>query len=127
MLKGLIWQADSFGSPENVITLKEHIFAPPSAGRIIVRVAAAGVAMPDVLLLQGAYPGVNNPPITPGQEVVGEVVEVAPHSAFRVGDRVMGMTPFSDGLGGCAEFAYVNEAKAILAPTFSLTRKPRVF
>jgi len=59
---------------------------------------------------------VSQPPVTPGQEVAGEVVEVAPGSAFAPGDRVMGMTPFAEGSGGCGDFAYVREAKACRAP-----------
>jgi NADPH:quinone reductase len=120
MIRNRVWRARTFGLPEEVLRLEEEDLAPPAEGRMIVRVAAAGIGLPDVLLLKGAFPGVNQPPVTPGQEVAGEVVEVAPGSAFAVGERVMGMTPFFEGFGGCGDFAYVNEAKAVRAPA-SLT------
>jgi NADPH2:quinone reductase len=116
MFTGQSWRAHAFGEPLDVLHLEEDSWSEAPAGQVIVRVAAAGIGLPDVLIMRGAYPGVTKPPITPGQEVVGEVVEVAPGSAFAMGDRVMGMTPFGDGLGGCGTYAYVREAKAIRAP-----------
>lgn len=118
MLKGQIWRARAFGDPEAVLRLEEQSFPPPQSGRLLVRVAAVGIGLPDFLLIGGKFPGVTAPPITPGQEVVGEIVEVAEASSFRPGDRVMGLTPFMEGAGGCGQYSYVVEAKAIQAPVF---------
>jgi NADPH:quinone reductase len=116
MVTGRVWRAHAFGDPASVLHLEEECFASPPQGRILVRVAAAGIGLPDLLLLGGRFPGVSKPPITPGQEVVGEVVEIAKGSNFAIGDRVMGMTPFMEGQGDFGEYAFVVEAKAIHAP-----------
>jgi NADPH2:quinone reductase len=57
--------------------------------------------------------------VTPGQEVSGEVVATPDGSAFNVGDRVMGVTPFGgEGLtfGGMADYAYVREPQTLHVP-----------
>ena len=69
------------------------------AGQVLIDVAAAGVAYPDVLLTRGQYQLKPPPPFTPGAEVAG-FVRVAPAgSGLEVGDRVAAF-PF---LGGFAE------------------------
>ena len=69
------------------------------AGQVLIDVAAAGVAYPDVLLTRGEYQMKPPPPFTPGSEVAG-FVRVAPAgSGLEVGDRVAAF-PF---LGGFAE------------------------
>lgn len=68
-------------------------------GQVLIDVAAAGVAFPDVLLTRGEYQMKPPPPFIPGAEVAG-VVRVAPAgSGLSVGDRVAAF-PF---LGGFAE------------------------
>ena len=69
-------------------------------GGIRVGVHAAGVNFADALMIAGKYQ--ENPPLpfTPGFEVAGVVLEVAPDvTAWRPGDRVMGMLTH----GGYAE------------------------
>jgi NADPH2:quinone reductase len=58
-----------------------------------VRVEAAAVNFPDVLLVAGEYQIKVPPPFVPGSELAGEVVEVAGDvTGVRVGDRVFGST-----------------------------------
>jgi NADPH2:quinone reductase len=83
---------------------------------VLVRVHAVGVGLPDRLMVTGHYRLAPEPPVSPGQEVCGTVVAVAPHSAFSVGDHVMGLTPFAQGHGGFGDYAYVRESKATLVP-----------
>lgn len=69
------------------------------AGQVLLDVAAAGVAFPDVLLTRGQYQVTPPLPFVPGAEVAG-FVRVAPAgSGLEVGDRVAAF-PF---LGGFAE------------------------
>ncbi|ANQ75902.1 MULTISPECIES: zinc-binding dehydrogenase [Rhodococcus] len=83
----------------------------------LVRVAACGVGLPDLLMVKGHYPLTPIPPVQPGQEVVGIVVEAGAKANFGVGDRVMGLTPFTEGHGGFGDHAYIRAPKAVLAPS----------
>jgi NADPH2:quinone reductase len=99
--------------PPEVVQVEE--VDPPSlgAGQARVRVHAAAVNFPDVLLVAGEYQMTVPPPFVPGSELAGEVLEVADEiSAVRAGDRVFGSTL----VGAFAEEAVVAAA--------SLTRVP---
>lgn len=64
----------------------------PVAGpaEVLVRVRAASLNYPDLLMTRGAYQVRPEPPFIAGMELAGEVV-TAPHgSGFAPGDRVMG-------------------------------------
>jgi NADPH2:quinone reductase len=76
----------------------------PGHGEVRVRVHAAGVNFPDLLIVQGRYQERPELPFAPGAEVAGEVVEVGPGAAgVEVGDRVYA----SISHGGYAEQAVV--------------------
>ena len=102
----------SLGAPE--VVLVEEVDAPDlGPGQARVRVAAAAVNFPDVLLVAGEYQMKVPPPFVPGSELAGEVVEVASDVAsVCAGDRVFGSTL----VGAFAE-------EAVL-PATSLTRSP---
>jgi NADPH2:quinone reductase len=62
-------------------------------GQVRVRVQAAAVNFPDVLLVAGHYQIPVAPPFVPGSELAGEVIEVADDvTSLRPGDRVFGAT-----------------------------------
>lgn len=66
--------------------LPDPAIAPGSAR---IRVHAAGVNFPDLLMIQGLYQDRVEPPFAPGTEVAGEVVEVTDRTGdVAVGDRV---------------------------------------
>lgn len=117
MVEGRSWRAHEFGDPRDVLHLEDVVWEPPTPDRLLVRVAACGVGLPDLLMVQGRYPLTPTPPVQPGQEVVGVVVEAGAEADFRVGDRVMGLTPFPEGHGGFGDHAYVRASKAVLAPS----------
>jgi NADPH2:quinone reductase len=96
------WRIHRAGEPRDVLTLGE--VAPPETppGMVRVRVAAAGVGLPDVLMCRGSYPLTPPGPFTPGQEVTGEVIEAGEGAAARVGQRVMAVTGFYLGHGSFA-------------------------
>jgi len=110
------WRADSFGEPADVLCLQEIAIPEPSDRYMVVRVLVAGVGLPDVLMLKGIYPLVKTPPVSPGQELVGEVVAVASGSKFSVGDRVMGTSNFPQAQGAFSEYCVMPEGGACLAP-----------
>src|SRR5258708_16422 len=82
---------------------------PLEAGRIRVRVLAAGVAYADVMMRCGKYPGAPRFPFVPGFDVVGEVLESA-HDVrgFDRGQRIVGLTR----IGGYSEVADVPATRA---------------
>lgn len=78
------------GPPENVVVT--DIDAPTLGdGQVRVRVGAAALNFPDVLLVAGSYQIPVAPPFVPGSEFAGEVVEVADGvESVTVGDLVTG-------------------------------------
>ena len=78
------------GDPD-VVRL-ERIPAPtPAPGQVKIRVAAAAVNFPDVLLVANKYQVSVPAPFVPGSEFAGVVTEIADGVAdFAVGDRVTG-------------------------------------
>ena len=84
--------AREYGPPE---TLRIEELPPPAlaAGAVRVRVRAAAVNFPDLLLLANRYQISVPLPFTPGSELAGEVSECGPGvDAFAPGDRVYGAT-----------------------------------
>ncbi len=110
------WQIKRYGEPAHAIELVDTPVPEPAAGEIRIRVDAAAIALPDVLMCRGTY--VFNPelPFTPGQEVSGTVVAVGEGARTGVGERVMGVTSFFRGHGGLAQQALALDAATHCAP-----------
>jgi NADPH2:quinone reductase len=82
----------------------------PSAGEILVKVAAAGVNRPDVMQRMGLYPPPPGAPDIPGLEIAGEIVAVgADVRRWKVGDHVMALVVG----GGYAEYCIAHESHAL--------------
>ena len=82
---------------------------PLSAGEVRIAVRAAGLNFPDLLMTRGAYQFRPDPPFTPGMEIAGDVIEVAPDvRGISVGDRVT-----SGGKGGGLAEQFVARADAV--------------
>jgi NADPH:quinone reductase-like Zn-dependent oxidoreductase len=78
------------------LTIGVHDVTDPSEPEgldVIVEVRAAGIALPDLLLIDGAYPGVERADRHPvGIEFAGVVADIGDGvTRFSVGDRVCGM------------------------------------
>jgi NADPH2:quinone reductase len=78
-----------YGPPEDLV-LDEVRDPTPAAGELVVRVRAAAVNFPDVLLIDGKYQVQIPVPFTPGSELAGEVAAVGDGVSFAPGDRVSG-------------------------------------
>jgi NADPH:quinone reductase-like Zn-dependent oxidoreductase len=100
-----------FGSPE-VVVIDELPQPTPSAGEVLVRVAAAGVGPWDAIIREGKSQVSPQPPLILGSDLSG-VVEAAGSgvSGFRAGDEVYGVTN-PQFCGAWAEYALA-EAKMI--------------
>jgi NADPH2:quinone reductase len=76
-----------------VVEIDDVPSPPLGAGEVRIRVAAAAVNYPDVLLVAGTYQLRVEPPFVPGSELAGVVVDVGEGvSGVAVGDVVCGTT-----------------------------------
>src|SRR5215469_7380404 len=73
-----------YGGPDTLQVVEENC-VEPKRGEVRVRVLAAGVALPDVLALEGIHPETPPVPFTPGWDLVGVV--------DRLGAGVSGIEP----------------------------------
>jgi len=73
------------------------------AGGVVIRVAAAALNYPDLLMTEGKYQLKPDLPFVPGMEVAGEVAAADPASGFAAGERVVAGTR----IGGFAELVAV--------------------
>jgi len=79
-----------WGGPESV-AVEELPDPEPGPGQVLVRVEAASVNYPDVLIAANRYQVSIPPPFTPGSEWAGVVEALGPEvTALAVGDRVSG-------------------------------------
>ncbi|WP_197375052.1 NADPH:quinone oxidoreductase family protein [Mycolicibacterium baixiangningiae] len=100
------------GPPETV-RIGELPSPEPGPGEVAVRVGAAAVNFPDVLLIADRYQVSVPTPFVPGSEFAGTVIGIGPHTAgFTVGDRVAGT-----GMYGAF-------AEEVAVPVAGLTRVP---
>jgi NADPH:quinone reductase len=111
-----VWQVHEHGDPTHALELAEIPAPDPGPGLLQVRVGAAAIGLPDVLMARGTYPLTPRAPFVPGQEVAGVVVAAGEGARTEVGARVMGVTGFRDGAGGLAEEALVLDDFAFAVP-----------
>ncbi len=92
----------------------EEVPSPaPDPRQVRLKVHAAGVNFPDLLIVQGKYQVKAPVPFTPGAECVGTVVEVGGEvTRVRVGDRVIALPAW----GAFAEELTVDEARVMPVP-----------
>ena len=102
----------SYGAPEDLVVDDEIADPTPGPGELVVRVHAAAVNFPDVLLIAGKYQIKIPVPFTPGSELAGEVVAVGEGVSFRPGQRVSATTP----TGAFAELALLHSAAVTCIP-----------
>jgi NADPH2:quinone reductase len=76
--------------------LPDPVRAP---GQVLIRVRAASLNFPDLLMTEGKYQLKPDLPFVPGMEVAGDIVEADRDSGFAPGDAVVAATR----LGGFAE------------------------
>jgi NADPH:quinone reductase len=101
----------SYGPPEDLVI--DDVADPvPGPGQLLVRVHAAAVNFPDVLLIAGKYQVRIPVPFTPGSELAGEVMAAGEGASFRPGQRVFGTTP----TGAFAEQALLDSGSAAVVP-----------
>lgn len=93
-----------WGPPES-LSVEEVSSPEPGPGEIKIRIRAAGLNFPDVLMIQKKYQFQPQLPFIPGNEVAGEVMALGDGVIqFNIGDRVSAFC----NLGAFAEQVIVN-------------------
>jgi NADPH2:quinone reductase len=85
------------------VTLADIATPVRSKGEVLVRIEAAALNHPDLLMTRGDYQFKPEPPFTCGMEFAGRVVEADADSGWSPGDSVMG----GEKTGALAQFASV--------------------
>src|ERR687890_2680285 len=100
------WRVHELGDPSKVLSLDEVDQPTPGEGQVLVKVKAAALNFPDVLMAMGMYQERPPLPYVPGVELCGEIVGT--------GQRVIGSP--AGGPGAFAEYALMDAAGAFPAP-----------
>ncbi|SOC49446.1 NADPH2:quinone reductase [Blastococcus aggregatus] len=100
------WRVHELGDPAKVMSFDEVDVPTPGEGQVLVKVRAAALNFPDILMAQGLYQEKPPLPYTPGVELCGEIVGT--------GQRVIGSP--AGGPGAFAEYALMDAAAAYPAP-----------
>ncbi len=101
-----------YGGPDALAVVEEER-PEPKGGEVRVRVLAAGVALPDVMMREGVHPETPRVPFTPGWDLVGVV--------DRLGDGVSGIEPGQTVaalpiFGAYAEFVCLPQRELVPVP-----------
>ena len=109
------WRVHELGDPEKVMQLEDIDMPSPGPGQVGIRVAAAALNFPDVLLCRGEYQEKPPLPFTPGVEVAGTVSALGDGvDGLTVGQRVLASPMF--GHGGLTEATLSPAAAALPIP-----------
>lgn len=111
------WQVHGAGEPADVMRLVDRELPDPGPDQVRIRVAAAGIGLPDVLMCRGTYPLTPHVPFTPGQELAGTVTAAGPGVEIAIGTRVMGVSDFMNGNGSFAEDALALASSIVPVPS----------
>jgi NADPH2:quinone reductase len=103
---------EAWGGPE-LLVVKELPAAQAKPGEVVVKIHAAGVNFPDVLIIQKKYQVQPELPFIPGAEIAGEVTAIGDGvTALAVGDRVAALC----SVGGFAGEIAIEAGKCIKIP-----------
>ena len=100
------WRVHELGDPSQVLSLDEVDQPVAGEGQVLVKVRAAALNFPDVLMAMGMYQEKPPLPYIPGVELCGEIVGT--------GQRVIGSP--SGGPGAFAEYALMDANNAWPVP-----------
>ena len=102
----------NFGTPKNLVI--EDIAEPDlNCGQVRIEIKACGVNFPNLLMIAGKYQRQPPMPFSPGCEIAGNIIEIAPDiTEFKLGQRVVAIT----GFGGMAEQVCVDARRVLVIP-----------
>jgi NADPH2:quinone reductase len=101
-----------YGGPETLRIVQERC-PEPKEGEVRIRVLAAGVSLPDVMMREGIHPETPRLPFTPGWDLVGSVDRLGAGIAGIEPGQIVAALPIS---GAYAEFICLPQRELIPVP-----------
>lgn len=102
-----------YGGPEELVVVEEEC-PEPGRGEVRVRVLAAGVSLPDVMMREGIHPETPPLPFTPGWDLVGVVDRVGHRVAGIERGQVVAALPIH---GAYAQFVCLRQHELVPVPS----------
>src|SRR5262245_10267454 len=101
-----------YGGPDALGVLEEEC-PEPKRGEVRVRVEAAGVSLPDLMMREGIHPETPRVPFTPGWDLVGVVDRLGAGVSGLELDQVVAALPIH---GAYAEFVCLPQRELVPVP-----------
>jgi NADPH2:quinone reductase len=102
-----------YGGPDALQVLEEEC-PEPKRGEVRVRVLAAGVSLPDIMMREGIHPETPRLPFTPGWDLVGIVDRLGKGTARIEPGQIVAALPIT---GAYAEFVCLPQRELIPVPS----------
>src|SRR5262245_31536776 len=102
-----------YGGPEELRLVEEEC-PEPKEGEVRVRVLAAGVSLPDLMMREGVHPETPRLPFTPGWDLLGVVDQLGDGVSGIERGQVVAALPIS---GGYAEFVCLRQRELVPVPS----------
>jgi NADPH:quinone reductase-like Zn-dependent oxidoreductase len=102
-----------YGGPDTLQVVEDEC-PEPKAGEVRVRVLAAGVSLPDLLMREGVHPETPSLPFTPGWDLVGVVDRLGGGVSGIEPDQIVAALPIS---GAYAEFVCLAQRELVPVPS----------
>jgi NADPH:quinone reductase-like Zn-dependent oxidoreductase len=100
------------GGPDALRVVEEDC-PEPKNGEVRVRMLAAGVSLPDILMREGVHPETRPAPFTPGWDLVGSVERLGPGASGIEPGQIVAALPIS---GAYAEFVCLPQHELVPVP-----------
>jgi NADPH2:quinone reductase len=101
-----------YGGPDELRVVEEEC-PEPKSGEVRVRVLAAGVSLPDLMMREGIHPETPRLPFTPGWDLVGVVDRLGGHVSGIEPGQIVAALPIT---GAYAEFVCLPQGELIPVP-----------
>jgi NADPH2:quinone reductase len=102
-----------YGGPDKLRVVDEE-YPEPKDGEVRVRVLAAGVSLPDVMMREGIHPETPPLPFTPGWDLVGVVDRIGSGASGIEPGQIVAALPIS---GAYAEFVCLSQSELVPVPS----------
>src|SRR5262245_33858398 len=102
-----------YGGPDELRVVQEEC-PEPKRGEVRVRVLAAGVALPDVMMREGIHPETPSLPFTPGWDLIGAVDRIGEGVTDIKPGQVVAALPI---FGAYAEYVCLPQRELVPVPT----------
>jgi NADPH2:quinone reductase len=102
-----------YGGPDALRVIEEEC-PRPKDGEALIRILAAGVALPDLMMREGIHPETPALPFTPGWDLIGVVERLGDHVSGLEPGQIVAALPIS---GAYAEFICLPRGELVPVPS----------